>query len=310
MKILITGGAGFIGSHLVKRFELENEVHILDNLGPTSCKKRLSHHKNLFVYDISDYKTYQHIEKDYDLVINSAAETHVDESFIRPMDFIKTNVEGLHLLAKYCADNQIPLIHLSTDEVIGTGKPLFENSMHLPTNPYSATKAAADMLIQSWARTHGLDYIITRPSNNYGKFQYPEKFLPLAVKRLKRGKKIKLHDKGTPIRTWTHVEDTIDAIILLYEKADRNRIYNISSEFEQSNLITAKKIINSLFMGTPNRDIPDFEKHIDTSYKRPGQDVRYALRCDYLKQYGWQPKREFDKEIVNLVKHYTERFIW
>ena len=166
------------------------------------------------------------------------------------------------------------------------------------------------MLIQSWARTHGLDYIIVRPSNNYGAFQYPEKFLPLAIKRLQRGKKIKLHNGGNPVRTWTHVHDTVSAVLLLLEKADRNRVYNISSEFEQSNLETAKKIINTFYLGKPNRKIPDFEKHIDTTYKRPGQDVRYALRCDYLKQYGWFPQKNFDNEIETLVAHYKERFVW
>ena len=166
------------------------------------------------------------------------------------------------------------------------------------------------MLIQSWARTHGLEYIIVRPSNNYGAFQYPEKFLPLAVKRLQRGKKIKLHDGGKPIRTWTHVHDTISAVMLLLEKGDKNRIYNISSEFEQTNLDTAKKIISTFYLGKPNRKIPDFEKHIDTTYKRPGQDVRYALRCDYLKQYGWIAQKDFDTEIEALVAHYKERFVW
>ena len=124
-----------------------------------------------------------------------------------------------------------------------------ENAVLKPSNPYSATKAAADMLIQSYARTFNIEYIIARPSNNYGPFQYPEKLIPLAVKRLSRGKKIKLHNKGSPIRTWTHSEDTTDAIITLYEKAERNKIYNISSEYEQSNLETVTKILNAYFLG-------------------------------------------------------------
>ena len=321
MKIaVVTGAAGFIGINLVTRLLNDDwYVYAIDastyvsNLEP--IQNLQSHPKfkyiNAQIQDISWIP-------ECDVIFNLAAESHVDNSIESCASFVNSNIHGVRNLLEIINNNitrstDKPLFfHMSTDEVYGdqVEGQVTEESPLAPSNPYSATKAAADMLIQSWARTHGLDYIITRPSNNYGKFQYPEKFLPLAVKRLKRGKKIKLHDKGTPIRTWTHVEDTIDAIILLYEKADRNRIYNISSEFEQSNLLTAKKIINSLFMGTPNRDIPDFEKHIDTSYKRPGQDVRYALRCDYLKQYGWQPKREFDNEIVNLVKHYTERFIW
>ena len=166
------------------------------------------------------------------------------------------------------------------------------------------------MLIKSWARTHGLDYIIVRPSNNYGEHQYPEKLIPIAVKRLMRGKKIKLHDGGNPIRTWTHIQDTIDAVMLLVEKGEPSNIYNISSEFEQTNLDTTKKIISAYFLGTVTRTVESWMDHIDTNYKRPGQDVRYALHCNYLKQYGWQPTKKFDAEIVPLVKHFKQNFRW
>ena len=179
-----------------------------------------------------------------------------------------------------------------------------------PSNPYAATKASADLIIQSWARTHGLDYIIARPSNNYGLYQYPEKLMPLACKRLSRGKKIKLHNNGTPIRTWTHTEDTADALITLYEKAERNRIYNISSEFEQSNYETIRKLINCYFLENLNRKVPDFENHLDFAFERPGQDVRYAISCEPLRKLGWEPKKEFDKEILNLVRHYKDVWAW
>ena len=138
---------------------------------------------------------------------------------------------------------------ISTDEVYGDleNGSFTESSPLKPSNPYSATKAAADLLIQSWARTHKVEYIIARPSNNYGLYQYPEKLIPLAVKNLNRGKKIKLHNKGKPIRTWTHSEDTTNALITLYEKAERNKVYNISSEYENSNYDTVKKILKLLF---------------------------------------------------------------
>ena len=139
---------------------------------------------------------------------------------------------------------------MSTDEVYGDKEEGYfdENAQLNPSNPYAATKASADLLIQAWARTHGLEYIIVRPSNNYGIFQYHEKLIPLSVKRLRENKLIKLHNRGRPIRTWTHAEDTIDAMMLLFEKADRNRVYNISSEFEQNNYTTVQKIINCYFM--------------------------------------------------------------
>jgi dTDP-glucose 4,6-dehydratase len=201
---------------------------------------------------------------------------------------------------------------MSTDEVYGdTISGIFdENSPLNPSNPYAATKASADLLIKSWARTNGLDYIIARPSNNYGTNQYPEKLIPLSVKRLSRGKKIKLHNNGNPVRTWTHVEDTCDAIMLLADMAKRNCIYNISSEFEQQNIYTVHKIINSYFMGRVDMPIPDYSEHIDITYSRPGQDVRYAISCNPLRDLGWLPRKEFDKEIVGLVKYFKERFVW
>ena len=201
---------------------------------------------------------------------------------------------------------------VSTDEVYGDLKEgSYDESAQLnPSNPYAATKASADMLIQSWARTYGLEYIIARPSNNYGLHQYPEKLIPLACKRLSRGKKIKLHNNGDPVRTWTHVEDTADALITLYEKAERNKIYNISSEFEQSNYETVRKLINSYFLGSIKRDVPDLTEHLDLSFKRPGQDVRYAISCEPLRNLGWSPKKVFDEELPKLVKHYKEKWVW
>ena len=321
MKIaVVTGGGGFIGINLV--IDLLSKgwyVYVIDS-GTYVCNGQAlinlrSDEKfkwiNAKVNEISWIP-------ECDVVFNLAAESHVDNSIESSASFIDSNIHGVRNLLEIINNNitrstDKPLFfHFSTDEVYGDqieGQVTEESPLN-PSNPYAATKAAADMLIKSWARTHGLEFIIVRPSNNYGKFQYPEKFLPLAIKRLGRGKKIKLHNAGTPIRTWTHVSDTVKAVNLLYEKADRNRIYNISSEYEQTNLDTARKIVNTYFMGTPKRDVPIFEKHIDTSYKRPGQDVRYALRCDYLKQYGWQPTKTFDNEIVSLVKHYKERFTW
>ena len=247
-----------------------------------------------------------------------AAESDVDVGNRDAIDFVKTNVEGVRNLLSIIQKRILirtdkPLFfQVSTDEVYGDVKKgsYNENANLTPSNPYAATKAAADLLIQSWARTHGLDYIIARPSNNYGLYQYPEKLIPIACKRLSRGKKIKLHNNGTPVRTWTHAEDTADALITLYEKADRNRIYNISSEFEQTNYDTVKKLINCYFLDSVKRNIPDFENYLDLSFSRPGQDVRYAISCEPLRKLGWKPKKDFEKELPKIIKHYKETWRW
>ena len=230
--------------------------------------------------------------------------------------FIDSNISGVKNLLEIITHKSVQIKHnkplffqVSTDEVYGdrVEGSFDETAALMPSNPYAATKAAADMLIESWSRTHGLDYIIARPSNNYGENQYPEKLIPTAVRRLQRGKKIKLHNRGLPIRSWTHVEDTAEAFILLYEKACRNNIYNIQSDYEQTNIITVTKIINTYFMGAIDIEIPDYDKHIDYNYDRPGQDVRYSISCESIKNYGWTPKKVFDEEIVKLVDYYKKR---
>lgn len=250
-----------------------------------------------------------------DVIFNLAAESDVDNGIRDCSRFIKSNIDGVRNLLELInsriitRDDKPLFFQISTDEVYGdTLNGLFNESSPLnPSNPYAATKAAADLLIQSWARTYNLEYIIARPSNNYGENQYPEKLIPLTVKNLVRGKKIKLHGEGKPVRTWTHSEDTANALIVLYEQAERNQIYNISSEYEQSNLDTVKKIINAFFLGTINRNIPDFDNHLDLSYDRPGQDVRYAISCEPLRMLQWRPQKQFDNEIVNLVEYYKKK---
>lgn len=316
MKIaVVTGCLGFFGVNLVKRLLSENwYVYGIDKMNYVS--------NAITVHPHFKFKEAR-IEKldwlpECDVVFNLAAESHVDNGNKDCTEFVDSNIHGVRNLLELINSRILtsvdkPLfIQFSTDEVYGDRKKGYfnEESPLNPSNPYAATKAAADLLIKSWARTHGLDYIIVRPSNNYGEHQYPEKLIPIAVKRLMRGKKIKLHDGGNPIRTWTHIQDTIDAVMLLVEKGEPSNIYNISSEFEQTNLDTTKKIISAYFLGTVTRTVESWMDHIDTNYKRPGQDVRYALHCNYLKQYGWQPKKKFDVEIVPLVKHFKQNFRW
>jgi dTDP-glucose 4,6-dehydratase len=203
------------------------------------------------------------------------------------------------------------LLHLSTDEVYGDieAGSHAERDLLKPSNPYSATKAAADMLILAWGRTHSVPHVIVRPTNNYGAGQYVEKLIPRTCKYLKLGRKIPLHSAGTPVRTWLHASDTAEAIIKIIESGVKNEIYNISGGFEQTNLDTVKKIVNSYFdyKDESQYSITDF---IDLSYERPGQDIRYSLDDSKLRSLGWKPKAVFDEEIKHIVEYYKNRFIW
>jgi len=173
-----------------------------------------------------------------------------------------------------------------------------------PSNPYSATKAAADMLVLAWARTYNLPYVIVRPTNNYGIGQYVEKLIPKACKFLHLGKKVPLHNNGTPIRNWLHAKDTASAVVTIIESGVENEIYNIAGGFEQSNYETVKKLIK-VYNGSDN-----VEDYLDLSYYRKGQDVRYALDDSKLRSLGWKPKAIFDQEIEGIVDYYRHKFIW
>ena len=207
--------------------------------------------------------------------------------------------------------NKPVLFHFSTDEVYGDiieGAHTEEDFLK-PSNPYSSSKAAADMLIYGYARTYGIDYIILRPTNNYGVGQYPEKLIPLSVKLLMRNKKIRLHDAGEPIRNWLHAADTARAVTTIIESGQLNEIYNVAGGFEQRNYDTVSKIIKSYFQKPLDQNM-DISDYIDLSHVRQGQDVRYALNDDKLRALGWAPQRVFDEEIKNIVDYYKNNFKW
>ena len=259
-----------------------------------------------------DIKNLNHLY-DCDYVINTAAESHVGNSIISSKEFIDSNIVGVQNLLdlirhKPVNCNRRPIFfHFSTDEVYGDiveGEHIETDLLH-PSNPYSAAKAAADMLVLAWARTYDIEYVILRPTNNYGIGQYPEKLIPLSVKNLMRNKKIRLHNGGTPIRNWLHADDTAEAVIEIIQSGKTNEIYNVSGGFEQKNIETVLKVIDNYF-DTPYR----WEEHVDFSYSRVGQDIRYSLNDDKLRLLGWEPKKIFDKEISNIVKYYKEKFIW
>ena len=316
---VVTGCAGFIGitftKLLLSKGWLVYGIDKLTYVANTDELTDLTLENPNFKFVEQDIKDIERLPE-CDVVFNLAAESDVDNSIMNVDKFIDSNISGVKNLLEIITHKSVQIknnkplfFQVSTDEVYGdTVEGSFDETSTLnPSNPYAATKAAADMLIESWARTHGLEYIIARPSNNYGANQYPEKLIPTAVRRLQRNKKIKVHNKGLPIRSWTHVEDTAEAFILLYEKACRNNIYNIQSDYEQTNFITVTKIINAYFMGSIDIDIPDYNEHIDYEYDRPGQDVRYSISCESIKNYGWSPQKNFDEEIINLINYYKKR---
>lgn len=247
---------------------------------------------------------------DCDYVINTAAETHVDNSIERSDEFVHSNINGVHNLLKLIEQKlsfKMPtLLHFSTDEVYGD----IEQGSHTekdilkPSNPYSATKAAADMLVMAWGRTHNVPYVIVRPTNNYGIGQYAEKLIPKSVKYLQLGRKIELHNHGTPVRTWLHVEDTARAIVKIIESGTRNEIYNISGNCELPNIEIVRKIINLYYPG-----VTDIEHHL-FYMTRKGQDVRYSIDDSKLKSLGWSAQAVLDDELVKIVDYYTKNFVW
>ena len=323
--VYITGCLGFIGSYVTRTcLELGWYVKGVDKMTYASNKDLLKEFKKYpnfsFVKcDINDLEFLY--ECDY--VINTAAETHVGNSIVKSDDFVHSNINGVHhlleLIRNYRGEEEKKpvLLHFSTDEVYGdvTEGDHIETDTLKPSNPYSATKAAADQLILAWNRTYNLPYVIIRPTNNYGIGQYTEKLIPKSCKYLKLSKKIPLHNNGTPIRNWLHAQDTADAVITIIKNMDEhvvNNIFNIAGGFEQSNLDTVKKIIIEYSRADSIMEVANLNylDCLDFSYSRQGQDVRYALNDSKLRNLGWEPKKQFDQELPNIIEYYKKRFIW
>lgn len=316
MIVYITGCLGFIGSYVTQAC-LDQGWYVfgIDKCTYASNIDKLSEFiKNpRFKFEDKDICDLDRLV-DCDYFINTAAETHVDNSIRKSDDFVHSNICGVHnileLLRKYKKEGYVlpTFLHFSTDEVYGdiSDGDHVESDLLKPSNPYAATKAAADQLITAWSRTYDLPYVIVRPTNNYGCGQYVEKLIPKACKFLSLSRKIPLHNNGTPIRNWLHAKDTARAVIKIIESKSNNQIYNIAGGFEQSNLSTVYKIIEEYYS---DQEFTYSDK-IDFNVHRPGQDVRYALNDSKIRELGWKPECIFDEEIKNIVQYYKKNFVW
>jgi dTDP-glucose 4,6-dehydratase len=318
--VYVTGCLGFIGSYVTRKcLEKGWFVKGVDKITYAANRELLDEFDRYpnfsFVHsDITDLKFLY----DCDYVINTAAETHVGNSIASSNEFVRSNIDGVHnlleLIRNHRGENsQKPvLLHFSTDEVYGDIDEGHHTETDLlkPSNPYSATKAAADMLITAWGRTYNVPYIIIRPTNNYGIGQYVEKLIPKSIKLLNLGKKIPLHNNGSPYRNWLHADDTANAVITIIESGSKciGEIYNIAGGFEQRNITTVEKIIEKYF--GKKFENSEFFNYIDFNVKRPGQDVRYSLDDTKLRSLGWKPVRNFDFELDDIIDYYMNKFIW
>ena len=308
--VYVTGCLGFIGYH-VTRACLEQGWYVRGvDKGTYAANWN-------FLSELEKYKTFTFEHKDIndidriydcDYFINTAAETHVDNSIESSDEFVHSNIDGVHHLLKLINQKKYRkpvFLHFSTDEVYGDIEQGSHTEQDLlrPSNPYSATKAAADMLVLAWGRTYNLPYVIVRPTNNYGIGQYVEKLIPKTCKFLTVGKKVDLHNNGTPVRTWLHAEDTARAVITIINAGVENEIYNISGPYQTENINVVTKILKLHNLGD---SVDDYIEHME----RIGQDVRYSIDDSKLKKLGWQPRAEFDKELEKIVKYYKNNFIW
>jgi dTDP-glucose 4,6-dehydratase len=314
MKVVaVTGCLGFMGSHFTRAcLQRGWRVWGIDKQTYAARAEHLEEfqHSKSFKFTETDIATMDHLFE-VDIVFNFAAETHVDNSIVDSKRFLHTNIMGVENileLVRAKRNYEMPvLVQLSTDEVYGdlTAGNHRESDPLRPSNPYSASKAAADMLILGWHRTHGVPFIIVRPTNNYGIDQYPEKLIPKSVKYLSLGKKIPLHGDGSFIRNWLHADDTASAILHIVDHGERNTIYNVSGNYEAQNKEVVAKVLRCYF----GKDV-SLEDYAQLNYVRMGEDIRYSLDDSRLRNLGWNNVKNFDEELTRIVDYYKNKFTW
>jgi dTDP-glucose 4,6-dehydratase len=315
IKILITGGCGFIGSNFIHYLINNSDCDIVnyDKLtyaGNLNNLKSIENNKRcVFIKgDIIDFNLLDNVIKKHkiDTIVNFAAESHVDNSIVNPNIFIKTNILGTQALLNIARKYNLRFHHISTDEVFGElGKddpPFNEFTPYDPRSPYSASKAASDHLVRAYINTYGLKATISNCSNNYGPYQYPEKVMPLFITNLIDGKKVGVYGDGQNIRDWLHTEDHCRAIKLVLEEGKIGETYCIGGGCEKTNLEVTKTILKEMGHGEEMMEfIPD----------RPGHDFRYAIDFSKIKnELGWKPQIDFNEGIKDKIKWYKENEWW
>jgi len=311
VKILVTGGAGFIGSEFIREAILDYELAIVDNLSYAGDMQRIEEFKDKISFydvDITDKSgliEVFNLEKP-DVVVHWAAETHVDRSILDSSPFINSNIIGTQNLLDISKEHGVSkFINIATDEVygdLGDDGYFYENSILNPSSPYSVSKASADMLGRSYFRTFGLSVITVRPSNNYGPWQYPEKLIPVVILKAFADEKIPVYGSGDNVREWLYVSDCVKAVLKLIDKGEPGEIYNVGSGEERRNIDVVKSILK--FMGK-SEDLIEFVKD------RPGHDYRYSLSVEKIKNdIGWEPEIMFEEGMEKVVKWYLENMDW
>jgi dTDP-glucose 4,6-dehydratase len=317
MKLLVTGGAGFIGSNFVRMaltdkfpdFNVE-QLTVLDlltyagdeeNLKPVSSDKRYKFVKG----DIRDRKLAKKLMQEADQVVHFAAESHVDRSIEGGSEFVSTNVMGTQVLLDAAKSTNIKrFVHVSTDEVYGS---ISEGSWPedhplLPNSPYSASKAGSDLLVRAYNRTHKLDTVITRCSNNYGQYQFPEKVMPLFITNIIEGKKVPLYGNGLNVRDWLHVDDHCRGIALALTKGRAGEVYNIGGGTELTNVELTHKILKAMGVG---------EEFIQPVEDRKGHDLRYSVDISKIdKELGYSPQVNFEEGLIQTINWYKNKEAW
>ena len=311
--ILVTGGAGFIGSNFV-RYMLNKyadyRIIVLDALTYAGNRENLAEFEgdNRFMFihgNIKDEKIVDNLMSNVDAVVNFAAETHVDRSIHEAGDFIDTDIRGTFVLLEAAKKYGIErFLHISTDEVYGSadgGRSFKEDDPLMPNSPYSSSKAGADLLVRSYNITYGVPTLITRSSNNYGPYQYPEKLIPLFITNAIDDKPLPLYGDGKNIRDWIYVEDNCAGVDTVLHKGEIGRIYNIGGGNERENIFITKTILKLLSKS---------ESLIKPVQDRPGHDRRYSIETKRVEQLGWKPQVDLEKGLKKTVEWYVNNESW